>query len=98
MILHDWEKDYTCPDRCLLTWQNEKKSWQKKSMQHIRFCFISVGVRAVLRFLVSIKKLGQYKKFPWDKFVKKKRTFRKIFHGMWNFLELQCLVDELNDC
>ena len=67
LILHDWEKDYTCPERCLLTWQNEKKSRQKKSIQHARFCFISVGVRAVLRFLVSLKKLGQYKKFPWDK-------------------------------
>ena len=31
------------------------------------FCFNSVGVQAVLRFLVSIKNFGQNKKLPGDK-------------------------------
>ena len=35
----------------------------------------SVGVQAVLRFLVGAKNLGQYTKLPYDKFAKKKRTF-----------------------
>ena len=48
-------------------------------------------MRAVLRFLVSIKNLGQCKKFPSDKFVVKKEHF--VVCEM--FLELQCLVDYL---
>ena len=56
--------------------------------------FISFGVRATLRFLVSIKKFGQYKKFPSEKFVTKKRTFRKTFRSTQKFLELQCLLDD----
>ena len=35
-----------------------------KNMQCKRFCFISEGVQAVLRFLVSINNLGQYEKLP----------------------------------
>ena len=31
------------------------------------------------------------------KFVKKKRTFQKIFPIIQNFLGLQCLVDDLGD-
>ena len=70
----------------------------KKINVYNRFCFISVQVWAELRFLVSIKNFGQYKKLPWDnKFMKKKRTFRKIFPSMQNFLELHCLVDDLVD-
>ena len=57
------------------------------------FCFISVGVRAVAKFLVSIKNLQQCKKLPWC--VKKKEAFHETFHSMQNFLELQCLVDDL---
>ena len=34
------------------------------------FCFISVGVLAVLRFLFRIKYLGQYKIFPREKLMK----------------------------
>ena len=56
--------------------------------------FISFGVRVTLRFLVSIKKFGQYKKFPSEKFVTKKRTFRKTFRSTQKFLELQCLLDD----
>ena len=33
-------------------------------------CFISVVIWVVLGFLV-ITKIGQYKKFPWEKFMKK---------------------------
>ena len=32
---------------------------------------------------------------PWDKFVKKKRTFSKTFRSMQIFLELHCLFDDL---
>ena len=51
--------------------------WEK--IQCNRFCFISVGVRAVLKCLVKIKKFEQYKKLPSDKFVKKKEYFAKHF-------------------
>ena len=68
-----------------------------KKIQCNRFYFISLEARAVLRLLVSIKILRQYKKLPWDKFVRKKRTFRKIFCSMQNFLELQCSADDLVD-
>ena len=34
---------------------------------------------------------------PWNKFVKKKRTFKKLFCSMRNFLELQFFVDDLAD-
>ena len=47
---------------------------RKDSMQ-----LISPGV---LRFLISIKNLGQCKNLSLYKFVKKKRTFRKAFHSM----------------
>ena len=57
------------------------------------FCFISVGVQAVLRFLVSTKILRQYKKLPSDKFMKKKEYFAKHFIVCEISLELQCLVD-----
>ena len=49
----------------------------------------------ITEFLISIKNLWQYKKLPWDKFVKKKITFCKIFHGTQFFLELQNLADDL---
>ena len=42
------------------------KSWWGK-IQCNRFCFISVGVRTILRFWVGIKNLGQYEKLPWKK-------------------------------
>ena len=37
------------------------------------------------------------KKVPWEKFVKKRRIFCKIFRNMWKVLELQCLVDDLHE-
>ena len=39
--------------------------------------------------------MGSIKNYIKVKFVKKKRTFRKIFPIMQNFLGLQCLVDDL---
>ena len=87
------KKDYTCLE-CLITSKNSPKSWLEK-IKCNRVCFISVGVRAVLRFLVSIKKLKQYKKLPWDKFVKKKNL--QTLSSMQNFLEIQCLVDDSVD-
>ena len=42
-------------------------------------CFSSVGEQAVWRTLYGMKNFGHYKKLPWDKFVKEKRTFCKIF-------------------
>ena len=65
---------------------------QKNSMQQVLFHLFRA--RAVL---VSIKNFGQYKNLPWDKFVRKKITFCKIFHNMQNFLELQRLFDHLVD-
>ena len=49
--------------------------WKKNQCN--RFYFISLEARAVLRLLVSIKILWQYKKLPWDKFVRKKKHFGK---------------------
>ena len=49
-----------------------------------------------MRFFLSIKNFGQYKKLPLDKF-EEKRTFSKIFCTMQISLKLQCLVDELVD-
>ena len=57
--------------------------------------FNSVGVRAVLKILVSIKNLRQDKKFPWDKFVNKKEHFAKHFtmHKISvDFLELSMFI------
>ena len=52
-------------------------------MQKVLFCFSrSTGS---IKILVSIKNLGHYKKLPWDKFVKKKRTFCKTFRSMQIF-------------
>ena len=55
-----------------------KQKSQHEKINCCRFCFVSVGVRAVLRFLVSIKNLKQYKKLPSDKFVKKKHFAKQI--------------------
>ena len=41
--------------------------------------------------------MGSIKNYIKIKFVKKQRTFRKIFPIMQNFLGLQCLVDDLVD-
>ena len=81
LILDDWEKGDT--------YLAEKILMIKNLMQH--FLFHSSRSAAVLKFLVSIKNLGQCKKFPWDKFVMKK----KHFVACEIFLELQCLVDYL---
>ena len=89
LILHDWEKYYTCLDWCLITWQNNEDLDEKKFTD-------SVGVWAALRVLVG-KNFRQNKKSAWDKFVKKKRTLHKTFCSMQNFLELQCLIDDLVD-
>ena len=48
-----------------------------------------------LRLVVDIKNFQDYIKLPWDKFVGKKRPFRKIFYRMPNILQLQCLDDDL---
>ena len=48
---------------------------------------------SVFDHFVGWKKLPAIQKLPWDKFVRKKRTFRKIFGSIRNILELQCLVD-----
>ena len=95
LILHDWEKGYTCLDWCLIIWQNKWKSWRGK-IQCNWFCFISVGIRAVIRILVSINNLGQYKKLPWGKFMKKKITFCKTFRctGIFYFT-LNMLFNEV---
>ena len=66
---------------------------RKYSMQQVLFHFS--------RIAGSIKIFSQYKKLPaikkelLDKFVKQKRTFCKICHGMQFFFELQCLIDDL---
>ena len=52
-------------------------------------------MRAVVRFLVSVKNLGQYQKLACDKIMKKKRTLRQTFRSVLYILELQCLVDDL---
>ena len=66
------------------------------SMQQVLFHFSRSA--AVLRILVSIKNLGQYKKLPLDKLVKKKkRTFCKTLRSTRNFFKLQCLADDLVD-
>ena len=57
-------------DNTLVTWQDGKLDEKKFSATGL-FHFISVGVWAALRFLVSIKNLTQSKKLPWDKFAKK---------------------------
>ena len=74
LILNDREKDCTRLALCSITWQ----IWREKG-QCNRFCFSSVGVRAIRRIVVGIKSFGQYKKLAWDKFVKEKRKFAKYF-------------------
>ena len=63
------------------------------SMHQVLFDFSRS--RAILRVLVSIKNLGQYKKFPCDKFVKKKNILKSIPQYAKFLLELQCLTDDL---
>ena len=53
------------------------------------FCFISVGVWTIQKFLVCIKNFGQYKKLPLDKLARKKDT---VVQEML-FLQLQGLDD-----
>ena len=36
----------------------------EKKIQCNRLCFISISIGAVLKFLVSIKNFGKYKKLP----------------------------------
>ena len=62
----------------------------KKTMQQVLFYFRRSTVS--INIFSCAKKLGQYKKSPREKKVKKKITFREIFCSMENFLELQCLV------
>ena len=64
-------------------------------MQQVSFYFS--GSRESINIFNWYKKFGQYKKNCLIKFAHKKRTYRKIFRSMWNFLELQCLVDDLVD-
>ena len=84
-----WEKDYTSQKWCSVRRQN----WQKK-IQCSKFC--SVGVWAVLRFLV-IKNFGHYEKLSWE-ICEEKKHFAKYFVVCKYFLELQSsdgLVDFL---
>ena len=60
LVWHDWGKDYTRLGWCLITLQNWQKRW-KNFFQCNRFCFISIGVWAVSRFLFSKKTLGNIK-------------------------------------
>ena len=62
-----------------------------------QICFILVGLQAVLKFSVGIKSFGLNKKLPWDKFVKQKVIFCKIFYSKRIFLELQHIVDDFVD-
>ena len=62
-----------------------------------QICFILVGLQAVLKFSVGIKSFGLNKKLPWDKFVKQKVIFCKIFYSKRFFLELQHIVDDFVD-
>ena len=59
---------------------------RKNSMN--RFSFISVGVWAVLTFLVSIKNFEQYKNLPKDKLRKQNQILPKIFQSMQNVLSM----------
>ena len=68
-----------------------------KKSQSNRIRFNSVGVQTILRFLVSIKSFRHNKKLTFDLFAEQKTKFQKIFRGMRDFLELQCLVDDLVD-
>ena len=69
-----------------------------RKIQCNRFCFISFGVQAVFRFLVSIKNLKKLKKLPWNKFVKKKKCFSKNFVVCKIFQNYKkFLVDDLAD-
>ena len=82
LILHKWEKDYAYLDWCLITLITKLTKILTRKKNATRFVLfqldISVGVRAVLRFLVSKKNLAQCKKLPWDKFVKKKIILQNI--------------------
>ena len=60
---------------------------KKRSMWKVTFYF-SKNMSSITFFK---------KKVPWEKFVKKRRIFCKIFRNMWNVLELQCLVDDLHE-
>ena len=67
--------------------QNQRKSSyleDKKSMEKVIFHF-SKSTGSIKIFLNK----------PWDKFVNI-RIFRKIFRSMSNFLELKCLVNDLD--
>ena len=66
---------------------------RENSMQQVLFHFI--GVQVVLRILVTIKNLQQYKTLSWDKLVKKKIAFHKTFLTKQNFLEFSGLVNYL---
>ena len=90
LILHYQEKYYP---HLMITWQHDKTN---EDLDEKKFDD-SVGVWTVLRFLVSVKNLGQYKKLPSNKFVKKRKALHKTFCSVQNFLELQCLVDDLVD-
>ena len=77
--LNDWEKKLYSP-RLMFNKLTKLTKILTRKNQCCTFCFVSVGhfisgIAAVLRFLVSIKYLEPYKKLPWDKYAKKKRTF-----------------------
>ena len=51
---------------------------RKNSMRKVLFHFW--GEQVLLRIMVSVKNLGQYKKLPWNKFVKKNNILQNILH------------------
>ena len=61
---------------------------RENSLQQVLFHFSRFT--GILKILLSIKNLGQYEKFPRDKFVKKKEYFAKYF-AVCNFFSITML-------
>ena len=67
----------------------------KQKSKEKDFVYFSKSTRR-LKIVVSINNLRQYKKFPWDKFVKKKDYFVKHFPEhkiLVYFLELSMFIN-----
>ena len=71
-----------------IVFTKKQKFCLDKKDQCKRSPFISITIQVVLQF---------FQKVPWEKFVKKRRIFGKIFCNMWNVLKLHCLVDDLDE-
>ena len=63
LSLHDWEKDCIYSSRQMFNNLAKLTKVLKKEIECDMFCFFSVGVLVVLRFLVKIKEFGQSKIF-----------------------------------